>query len=137
MKASDIITRVQKYLDSDDTQIRFICCDSAAVLLDIRQQLCIGNTHLIEAHSFSRDDELPDMGALLNTLKNEVKPVVLSGFFTEWKLLGEEKLSDKISQNATINQTAPESNKPLKTCIPTCTFISNRSITEERTGKQP
>lgn len=98
MKASEIITRAQKYLDSDDTQIRFICCDSAAVLLDIRQQLCIGNTRLIEAHAFSRDDELPDMGALLNTLKNEEKPVVLSGFFTEWKLLGEEKLSDKISQ---------------------------------------
>lgn len=98
MKASDIITRAQKYLDSDDTQIRFICCDSAAVLLDIRQQLCIGNTRLIEAHSFSRDDELPDMGALLNALKSEEKPVVLAGFFTEWKLLGEEKLSDKISQ---------------------------------------
>lgn len=63
MKASEIITRAQKYLDSDDTQIRFICCDSAAVLLDIRQQLCIGNTRLIEAHAFSRDDELPDMGA--------------------------------------------------------------------------
>ena len=56
MKASEIITRAQKYLDSDDTQIRFICCDSAAVLLDIRQQLCIGNTRLIEAHAFSRDD---------------------------------------------------------------------------------
>ena len=54
MKASEIITRAQKYLDSDDTQIRFICCDSAAVLLDIRQQLCIGNTRLIEAHAFSR-----------------------------------------------------------------------------------
>lgn len=95
MKASEIITRAQKYLDSDDTQIRFICCDSAAVLLDIRQQLCIGNTRLIEAHAFSRDDELPDMGALLNTLKNEEKPVVLSGFSRNGNSLAKKSCQTK------------------------------------------
>lgn len=98
MTASDIIAKAQKYLCSDDTQVRFISCNNAAVLNDIKQQLCIGDVRVIEAHLFSKKDELPDIGSIINEIQNARTPIVLSGFFTAWKLLGETQLTNFMSQ---------------------------------------
>lgn len=98
MTPNDIIAGAQKYLCSDDTQVRFICCNNAAVLNNIKQQLCIGNVRVIEAYKFSRTDQLPDIGSVINEIQNAETPLLLSGFFTAWKLLGEARLTDFMSQ---------------------------------------
>ena len=98
MTINDCVAKAQKYLSSDDTQVRFICCDNSRILAEFKQQVNIGSVKMIESHRFSKKDELPGIDSLIHTLQNEASPVMASGFFTSWKLLGEEELSDRVMQ---------------------------------------
>ena len=122
MKLSDCLQRIEKYLQSAETQPRIVNAENISDLATVKEYFCVGKNIFIPVERYCNEDENPRIEDMLDDLKHQNGNVFLTGFTTQLMLLGEEDLKKLLSQ--LIHYTSPKSLHIIVLCYQCSNFLS-------------
>lgn len=126
MKLSDCLQRIEKYLQSTETQPRIVNTENITDLALLKEHFAVGENIFIPVERYCNEDENPRIEDMLNDLKNLNGNVFLTGFTTHLMLLGEENLKKLISHM--IHYTSPKSLHIVVLCYQCNDFLNFSDI---------
>ena len=92
MNLNNCIERLDKYLESQDAQPRFVNLNNVKDLSTIKEYFSVGNNRFLKISDYCRKDGFPRIDNLLQDLTNIESNIFLTGITTYLKLMGADEL---------------------------------------------
>lgn len=122
MKLIDCFQRIDKYLQSSETQPRIVNLENIIDLSQVKEHYGVGNNTFISVDRYCNEDENPKMEDMLADLKHKIGNVFLTGFTTHLMLLGEDELRKFLSQM--LNYTTPKTIHIVVLCYQCSNYLN-------------
>ena len=97
MNLNNCIERLDKYLESQDAQPRFVNLNNVKDLSTIKEYFSVGNNRFLKISDYCRKDGFPRIDNLLQDLTNIESNIFLTGITTYLKLMGADELRHELS----------------------------------------